>query len=121
MSKHTLVENTVEAWEQRSLGCDAKFAEVAPPEVKASIDEMLGMQAISIRLHKELIENFKAIARIHGVGYQPLMRDALRRFADSEIKQILIKVADEKERQQKANQSMTESKGHIDPHLPKAA
>ncbi|MEO5574294.1 MAG: hypothetical protein ABIR48_07420 [Gammaproteobacteria bacterium] len=43
---------------------------------------------ISIRLEKSLIEEFKLIAKAHGLGYQPLMRQCLRRFADGEIKRL---------------------------------
>jgi hypothetical protein len=45
--------------------------------------------AISIRLPKATIEAYKNLASIHGVGYQPLMRDAIVRWADSELKQLL--------------------------------
>ena len=36
-----------------------------------------------------LIEDFKMIAALHGLGYQPLMRQTLRRFADAEKKRLL--------------------------------
>ncbi len=51
------------------------------------------MQMISIRLHKELIEDFKKIAEFRGIGYQPLMRDALQRFAAAEYKLIATEYA----------------------------
>lgn len=99
MVKKALVADTPEAWENGSLGCDLKTAKVASKEVKTQIDDMLGLQAISIRLHKELIDKFKLLAKINGVGYQPLMRDALARFADSEIKILLTKMANEAKEQ----------------------
>lgn len=53
------------------------------------IDEALGLQAISIRLPKAVIDTYKMLAKMHGCGYQPLMRDALCRFAEGEMKQLL--------------------------------
>jgi predicted DNA binding CopG/RHH family protein len=90
------IEGTAEAWESGALGRDAAHAKRAPKELEQQVDDALGMQAISIRLHKELIEDFKFIAKIHGVGYQPLMRDALKRFAEAEYKRIAVQLANEK-------------------------
>lgn len=86
------VEDTQEAWENDQLGCDLEHAKVASPEDKQNIEDILGMQAISIRLSKDLIKDFKTIAKIHGVGYQPLMRDALNRFATSEFKRLAVEM-----------------------------
>jgi len=89
MSKKT-IEGTVENWESGQLGLDRNHAKPADPEMQAKVDAALGLQAISIRLPTDLIDSFKRLAAYHGVGYQPLMRDALRRFAESEMKQIMI-------------------------------
>ena len=87
------IEGTHEAWEDGSLGRDMEHAQLAPHEIESQIDESLGMQMISIRLQKDLIEDFKRIAEFHGVGYQPLMRDALQRFAAAEYKLIALEYA----------------------------
>jgi uncharacterized protein (DUF4415 family) len=79
--KTAKIEGTDEAWMSGELGRDAAHAKPAPKELEQAIDECAGLQPISIRLHKELIEKFKLIAKINGVGYQSLMRDALIRFA----------------------------------------
>lgn len=94
-AKHKTISDTEEAWESGQLGQDADFAERLPDDAdtEAMIDEALGLQPISIRLEKSLIEDFKLIASLHGLGYQPLMRQALRRFADCEKKRILQEVA----------------------------
>ena len=92
------IKGSIENWEGGSLGQDARHAKRAPPELERQIDEAQGMHAISIRLDRELIETFKQIARIHDIGYQPLMREALRRFADAEIKTILAAVANAREK-----------------------
>lgn len=94
-AKHKAIPDTEEAWESGQLGQDADFAERLPDDAdtEAMIDEALGLQPISIRLEKSLIEDFKLIASLHGLGYQPLMRQALRRFADCEKKRILQEAA----------------------------
>lgn len=88
MSAKQKIESTEEAWESGRLGLDEASVEVAPDDEEL-INESLGLQPISIRLEKSLIEDFKLIAELHGLGYQPLMRQALRRFADAEKKRLL--------------------------------
>lgn len=83
------IPGTVEAWENGTLGEDLDSAKAVSSDKASAIEEALGLQMISIRLDKELIETFKNLAKYHKVGYQPLMRDALRRFADAEMKRIL--------------------------------
>lgn len=94
--KKEKVIGTADAWESGELGRDAEHAVVAPAGLAQQIDDALGMQMISIRLPKELIEDFKMIAQVNKVGYQPLMRDALKRFADAELKKLAIQYANEK-------------------------
>lgn len=83
-----------EAWDEKELGADIDFAELAETtdEEEQAIDAALELQPISIRLQKSLIEDFKLIASLHGLGYQPLMRQVLKRFADCEKKRILREV-----------------------------
>lgn len=69
----------------------------APLEEAAAIDDALGLQMISIRLQKSLLTNLKAIAEHHGVGYQPLIRDLLNRFARSEMHNIFHAMLKEKQ------------------------
>jgi len=77
------------AWEERTLGADEAYVKKAPKEIEAKIDDAIGLQMISIRLEKELIDDFKLIGKYHGLGYQPIMRDALRRFAHHELQSIV--------------------------------
>jgi hypothetical protein len=93
MSNRETIDSTEEAWDSGELGATEEFAVVAEDDVQAVTDRHLDLQPISIRLEKSLIEDFKLIASIHGVGYQPLMRQILKRFADSEKKQILREAA----------------------------
>lgn len=94
MSKDKLIQGTADAWDNGELGRDEDFVALSPDEDESAINEALGLQPISIRLEKSLIEDFKLIATMHGIGYQPLMRQALKRFADCEKKRILREVAE---------------------------
>ena len=83
------IAGTDEAWEGRELGADAAHAEVASAEHMSALDDALGMQAISIRMPKQMIEAYKLISAYHGVGYQPLMRDILQRFIPEGMKEVI--------------------------------
>ena len=90
MTKQETITASDEAWEEGQLGNDEEFVRVSQGDQSdLQLDESLQMQMISIRLPKSLIEDFKNLASIHKVGYQPLMRDILNRWADSEKKHIL--------------------------------
>ncbi|MFC4258439.1 hypothetical protein ACFOZ5_05235 [Marinobacter lacisalsi] len=83
------IQGTPEAWEDGSLGREEEFVRVSKAVDDAALNEAAGLQPISIRLQKSLIEDFKMIAEINGIGYQPLIRQVLKRFADAEKKRIL--------------------------------
>lgn len=94
---------TDEAWDERQLGADENHVKVAPAKYTEGIDEAAGMQLISIRLPKDLIEDFKLIASWNkDIGYQPLMRQILQRFADSEKRLILSAILAEKAKEEAA-------------------
>ncbi len=88
MTDETKIPGTEEAWENGNLGRDKNYAKKSDLS-KDLVDKALDLQSISIRLPKTLIEDFKLIANLNGLGYQTLMRQILKRFADSEIKQIV--------------------------------
>lgn len=96
------IEGTVENWENGSLGQDRAHAKRAPKELEREMDDAQGLQPISIRLTKELVEEFKFIAKHHKMGYQPLMREALTRFARAEFKRIAIELANQLENEEAA-------------------
>ncbi|PUE27661.1 hypothetical protein B9Z39_07855 [Limnohabitans sp. JirII-29] len=83
------IESTAEAWESRALGASAEHVAVADIAHDMALDEALGLQSISIRLPKQLIDQYKLIAHFHGVGYQPLMRDILGRFVPGALHEIM--------------------------------
>ncbi len=105
MKNHTekikLIESTDEAWESGKLGRDRQFA-VVDAEDTETIDEDLGLQMISIRLSKDLINSFKLLGNKYGMGYQPLMREALKRFADGELKIIAKEILAEQSQSEKS-------------------
>lgn len=84
-----------EVWDDEDIGNDEQFVRKVSASAQKEIDDVLGLQAISIRLPKELIEQFKVLAKIHGMGYQPLMREALKRFALHETKVIMTQLAND--------------------------
>ena len=74
-------DNDTELWESKQLGASPQHARRVSPEKSKEIDDALGLQAISIRLQKELVEQLKELARRDGIGYQPYIRQLLTRHA----------------------------------------
>jgi len=83
------IAGTPEAWDDGSLGQDEEFVRVSKKVDDAALSEAAGLRPISIRLQKSLIEDYKMIAELNGIGYQPLIRQVLKRFAEAEKKRIL--------------------------------
>ena len=70
-----------DSWETGKLGNDERYVRRVSAVEEARIDAALGLRTISIRLPEHLIAQLKLIATHRGIGYQPLMRDVLSRFA----------------------------------------
>lgn len=98
-----------EAWDNRELGAEATHIGVCDDSEESAINDMMGLQAISIRLPKALIENFKMIAQYHGVGYQPLMRDILCRFSRSETQKIMQELLEARQEEQQSHSKNNDS------------
>ena len=88
MSKGKEIVGTAEAWESGALGLDERYAKLSDLKIEA-VDAALGLKPISLRIQPDLLEELKLIADLHGVGYQPLIKQVLRRFVDAELKQLL--------------------------------
>lgn len=71
------------------MGNQASHAAPATAEDANAVSNALGLQMISIRLQRGLLQDLRLIADHHGIGYQPMIRDLLNRFARSEIRNIL--------------------------------
>ena len=82
-------------WEGLDNDLTEELVSAVPQEEVRAIDESLGMQLISIRLPRDLVNVLKEIAQFHGIGYQPMVRDLLHRFAVSEIRELLSKRLEE--------------------------
>jgi uncharacterized protein (DUF4415 family) len=106
MSNKDKILGTDEAWESEALGADEKHARLTDGSLTKQIDESLGLQMISIRLDKGLIESFKMLGSFHGVGYQPLMRDALKRFSECEMKAIVSGLVQSQRKQLTSKQQL---------------
>ncbi len=83
------VLNNADKWDDRELGASMEHAELVPDSFSAEVDEQLSLQAISIRLPKSLIKDLKEIASRYEIGYQPMVRDLLNRFALAEQRKYL--------------------------------
>ena len=86
--KKVKIQNTADSWESGEFGRDIKYAKAVDKKIGIQIDEALGLQMISIRLEKDLIESYKLLGTKYDMGYQPLMREALKRFVEGEFKLI---------------------------------
>ena len=75
-------------WESGQLGNSAETAVASSAEHDRSVDDAMGLQMISIRLPKALIEDLKYLAEREGLGYQPLVRRVLMRYVSHEYKLI---------------------------------
>lgn len=67
-------------WEKRKLGATEKYVRRVSPERERTVDDALGLQPITIRLQKELVEELKELANSEGIGYQPYVRQILTCF-----------------------------------------
>ncbi len=90
------IRGTVANWENEKLGADPDSAVPSSPEDELLLDAALELKPISIRMPVALIKELKIISAYHGIGYQPLMRDILSRFARAEIMTILNQQAEQK-------------------------
>ena len=68
-----------DVWDNRELGASEEHVRRASPEREKALDESLGLQTISIRLQKNLIDNLKNLAEDDGIRYQPYIRQILTR------------------------------------------
>lgn len=92
---------TDDPWEDRSVGAEEQFVETAP-DINADVDAALDLHPISIRLQRSLVENLRALAHLHGLGYQPLIRQILTRWVDAEIKHLVAQQATASQEQRPA-------------------
>lgn len=88
--KNTHKKTREEKWDNRDLGASEKHVRKTSPAREKAVDDRLGMQTISIRLQKSLIDDLKKLAEEDGIGYQPYVRQLLTRHVrqiDHELKE----------------------------------
>ena len=83
------VPSTAADWESGKLGESEEHIEEAGFDLLMALDEALELKPISIRLQQKLITRLKLVAKHHGIGYQPMIRDILNRWVMGEMKTIL--------------------------------
>lgn len=88
-TKEDLYLTDADKWDSGKLGRDDEHTKLADKTHLYALEDSLGLQMISIRLQKDLINDLKFIGKANGVGYQPLIRDVLSRFVRGEVKQIM--------------------------------
>jgi uncharacterized protein (DUF4415 family) len=67
-------------WENGELGADENSVRVSEQGTGERIDEGLGLQMVSMRLPKDVVEKFKVLAKKQGLGYQPFIRQILMNY-----------------------------------------
>ncbi len=70
-------------WESGELGASEEHVKKASPEIDKAVDDALGLQLVSIRLQKALIEDLKTLSKEEGLGYQPFLRQILTKYVKS--------------------------------------
>jgi len=79
-------KHSEDAWDNREVGAEEKFVRKVSPERDKAVDEKLGLQIISVRLQKSLIDDLKELAAENGLGYQPYLRQVLTKHVREEKK-----------------------------------
>ncbi|MDO5073157.1 MAG: CopG family antitoxin [Neisseria animaloris] len=85
-NSNSTYDNT-EKWENGELGCSEEYAKASNFTVE-DLQKAIELQPISLRINKDLLEDLKQMAKIHGIGYQPLIKQILRRFVDGEKRRL---------------------------------
>ena len=79
-NKYEIYESDAHLWENGTLGASAAHAVRVSDKQAKALDDALGLQLLSFRIQKSLIQRLKALAKEEGIGYQPLMRQALTHY-----------------------------------------
>ena len=69
--------DSVSAWEDGALGEDGRFAVPLGPDESHALDDTLGLQVMSIRMPKDLVQQYEQRAKEKNVECRSLMRDVL--------------------------------------------
>lgn len=76
-----------ERWDNRELGASERHTRILSDEDEKFIDDGLGLQLVSIRLNKTLIEQLQGLSKLEDFGCEALIRQVLTKYAkDNEHK-----------------------------------
>lgn len=76
-----------DAWEQGKLGASAKHARKVSPLREAAIDKSLGLEVLSVRLSKDIINKLKKLAKKEGISHIVYMRRLLAQHVKDKQKE----------------------------------
>ena len=88
--KSTMIDiyENVDQWESGALGESKENARLSKVDLN-KLRDAAELQLISIRMPKELVQDLKDLAKLNGLGYQPLIKQILKRFVDAEKKMMV--------------------------------
>lgn len=93
------MKEKADQWDSGELGRSDEHAERVAPDIEKEVMSALGLQPVSLRLPQQLIKDLKFIAEYRAIGYQPVMRDVLMRWARCEMSQIAHELKEQVEAQ----------------------
>lgn len=106
------IYSNVEKWENGELGNSEKHAKVSTFTV-ADLQKSIELQAISLRINKDLLIDLKELAKMYGIGYQPLIKQILRRFVDAEKRRLANEYLSELNAMHEENKPIDKSKRKV--------
>lgn len=81
-----------ELWDSKQLGATLEHAQSSSDEYEKVLDNATGLQLLSFRIQRSIIEQLKELAKLEGIGYQPLMRRVLTNWVrenEGRLEQLL--------------------------------
>jgi predicted DNA binding CopG/RHH family protein len=69
-----------ELWETRQLGASSEHAVRTSAEADKALDDAIGLQLLTFRIQKPVVDKLRRLATLEGIGYQPLMRQVLTKY-----------------------------------------
>lgn len=74
------IEADAELWESGKLGRSVKHARVVSEEQDKALMNALGLTLLSFKIEKSLARKLKGLAKLDGIGYEPLARQILTHY-----------------------------------------
>ena len=79
MKIYNEIHANTDKWESGELGATQEFVKVSEFTAK-DLQKSIELQPISLRVNKDLLEDLKSLAKMHNIGYQPLMKQILKKI-----------------------------------------